>query len=65
MPHFESESHVRAFDFFRGKKDIDVDWVKLQVYGKPCVPEEFPRVVSDVPTIMRRIQGMRVTRSYF
>lgn len=42
MPHLESQSHERVFDFFRRTRGVDVDWVKLQVYGKDCVPEEFP-----------------------
>ena len=47
MPHVELPTHERAFDFFR-KVGSNVDWVKFQVYGKDCVPEEFPDVDEDV-----------------
>lgn len=53
MPHLESPSHDRAFDFFRRTAGINVDWIKLQVYGKDCVPEEFPKDFRDFQEILR------------
>lgn len=55
MPHVELQCHERAFDFFRGKVGINVDWVKLQVYGKDCVPEEFPEDVKSLAAILDRL----------
>lgn len=52
MPYLESPEHVRAFDHFRHKLPVDVDWVKFQVYGKQCVPEEFPKDVAGLNTII-------------
>lgn len=56
MPRFEIQSHERAFDFFREKAGVSVDWVKLQVYGKISVPEEFPTGVSSLQTILESAQ---------
>ena len=47
MPRVELPTHERAFDFFRSQVGTNVDWVKLQVYGKDCVPEEFPADLLD------------------
>lgn len=52
MPYLEYSSHQRAFDYFRHQNHMDVDWVKLQVYGKHCVPEEFPKNVTGFTTIL-------------
>ena len=51
MSHAEQKCHERAFDFFR-KVGISVDWVKLQVYGRDCVPEEFPGDVRSLRAIL-------------
>lgn len=53
MPRVELPTHERAFDFFRSQVGTNVDWVKLQVYGKDCVPEEFP--VLDVLNVLDRL----------
>lgn len=55
MPRVELHTHGRAFDFFRSQVGINVDWVKLQVYGKDCVPEEFPAEITSLPTILDKL----------
>ena len=61
MSRVELPSHERAFDFFRRSSSssqsqrTNVDWVKLQVYGKDCVPEEFPADCTSLPAILDRL----------
>lgn len=44
------------FDFFR-KNELDVEWVKQQVYGKPTIPEGFPNQhVRDFEIVMNEIK---------
>lgn len=44
----EEPSFFRIFDRFRGREGVDILWVKEQVYGSPCLPEECPSTRSMV-----------------
>lgn len=62
MIHTEVHSHERAFDYFRGKVGVNVDWVKLQVYGKDCIPEEFPDEVKTLSMVLDSIRELQERR---
>lgn len=45
------------FDFFR-RKELNVEWVKEQVYGKPTIPETFPKEhVRDFEVVIHEIKN--------
>lgn len=52
-PTSENPLHHRAFDFFRRKDGVNIDWVKQQVYG--VNPDVFPPDVSSLEGIVQRI----------
>lgn len=43
------------FDMVRGRRGVDVDWVKFQVYGAQTVPETFPTDVPSLESIIDRL----------
>lgn len=53
---YEADS---IFDVFRNVKTkneiVDVDWIKLQVYGMKVIPEMFPSIFPELDDILRRL----------
>lgn len=56
MTYQELSGHTMAFQYFR-QNGVSIDWVKLQVYGKICVPEDFP---EDLPQLHQVYQGQKI-----
>ena len=46
VPLQEEPAIGAIFNRFRGIEGVDVLWVKEQVYGTPCLPEECPATRS-------------------
>jgi len=53
--YLECSTIDSLFDMVRGIQDVDMDWVKLQVYGLKTVPETFPRDIPSFHSIVKRI----------
>lgn len=39
----ESPEYFGIFEILRGKRGVDIQWVKENVYGTQCLPEKCPR----------------------
>ena len=51
----ESPIHDPIFDIFRKNTNVNMQWIKEQVYGSPCVPETCPSVDS-FSSIVKRLR---------
>lgn len=47
----ESIVNDPIFDIFRKQSHVNVQWVKEQVYGSPCIPEKCPCINSFLDTM--------------
>ena len=47
----ESSTLDPIFDVFRTNPSLNLQWVKEQVYGSPCVPENCPRILPFLETV--------------
>jgi len=39
------------FDVFRTNPNLNIQWVKEQVYGSPCIPENCPVIIPFLETV--------------
>ena len=46
----ENQTLSPIFDRLRGRPEVNILWVKEQIYGTPCIPETCPetRTMSEV-----------------
>jgi len=47
------------FEKFRNV-NLDLDWIKFQVYGKKCIPEMFPSQIPTLEELIKKFKNQKI-----